>query len=64
MELIRYKGVWYKITPKPYEPEHRSRSIAWAVIRDKITPEEATKLHFEIVRNDYKVLFPIFRKDG
>lgn len=27
--LIRYNGQWFKITPKPYEPERVTFEIAW-----------------------------------
>lgn len=64
MELIRYKGKWIKIIPKPYEPERRTRLIAWMMVRDGLSSEEANIMYFNNMREENKVLFPSFRKDG
>jgi hypothetical protein len=35
--LVRYNGKWFKITPKPYEPERVTGEIAWLKIKDSKT---------------------------
>lgn len=64
MEVVRYKGEWYKIVPKPYEPEKETRQIAWILIREPlIGKEEAYRKWFEAQREKVKVLYPSFRKE-
>lgn len=64
MEVVRYKGKWYKIAPKPYESERQTCEIAWSLIRQpNITPEEAYRAWYEKERKKVKVLYPSFRKD-
>ena len=61
---IRYKGKWYTITPKPYEPERQTYEIAWMLAKNPdMTSQEAYRLFFEKERRDAKVLYPSFRKD-
>lgn len=65
MEVVRYKGKWFKIVPKQYEPEHQTYSIAWAQIREPmIIPQEAYRSYFEHERENVKVLYPSFRKEN
>lgn len=64
MDIIRYKGQWYKITPKPYEPEKQTYQIAWMLVKNpEMSPEQAYRKYFENLRNEVKVLYPSFRKD-
>jgi hypothetical protein len=64
MEVVRYKGKWYKITPKPYEPERQTYQIAWLLIREpSLAQEEAYRRWYEKEREIVKVLYPSFRKD-
>jgi hypothetical protein len=61
---IRYKGKWYSITPKPYEPERQTYKIAWMLVKNPdMTPAEAYRQFFETERQEAKVLYPSFRKD-
>ena len=63
MERIRYKGKWYKINKKPYEPETQTIQVAWLQIRDQLKPDEAYRKFFENQREDARILYPSFRKD-
>jgi lipocalin len=64
MDIIRYKGKWFKITPKPYEAESQTTKIAWALAKDeKLTPQEAYLKYFEKQRKEARILYPSFRKD-
>jgi len=63
MDIIRYKGKWYKISKKPYEPETQTIQVAWRQIRDQNTPEEAYRKFFENQREEARILYPSFRKD-
>ena len=64
MELIRYKGIYYKVTPKPYEPERQTAQVAWAQIREpEIVTTEHYKKFFEKQRKEAQILYPSFRKD-
>jgi len=65
MNIIRYNQKWFKINPKPYEPDRQSQEIAWSLVREPlIIPEELYKKYFEKQRKISKVLYPSFRKDG
>lgn len=63
MDIIRYKGKWYKISKKPYEPETQTIQVAWRQVRDQNTPEEAYRKFFENQREEARILYPSFRKD-
>jgi len=63
IEMLRYNGRWYKIKVKPYEPEMQSIGVAWAQIKEKITPQEAYKNYFAKQREEAQILYPSFRKD-
>jgi hypothetical protein len=64
MEIIRYKGKWAKIHPKPYEPESQTIQVAWAQIREpRISAQEAYRQFFEKQRKEARILYPSFRKD-
>ena len=65
MEIVRYNGTWYKIVPKPYEPEKQTYEISWSLIKQpNLTKEEAYRTWYEKQREIVKVLYPSFRKDG
>jgi len=65
MDTIRYRGKWYRINPKPYEPERQTYEIAWMLVREPIVlKEEAYRKYFEKQRKEAKVLYPTFNKDG
>lgn len=65
MEIVRYQGKWYKIIPKPYEPERQTYEIAWSLIKQpNLTKEEAYRAWYANEREVVKVLYPSFRKDG
>ncbi len=64
MEIVRYKGKWYKITPKSYEPEKQTAQVAWSQIREpEIVTTEHYRRFFEKQRNEARILYPSFRKD-
>ena len=63
-EAIRYKGKWYKINAKPYEPERQTHTIAWNLVREPlVVKEEVYRKYFETQRKEAKVLYPTFNKD-
>ncbi len=65
MQVVRYKGKWYKIVPKPYEPERQTFEISWHLIREQdTTKEEAYRTWYQREQENVKVLYPSFRKDG
>lgn len=65
MEIVRYEGKWYKIIPKPYEPERQTYEISWSLIKQpNFTEEEAYRAWYKKQREIVKVLYPSFRKDG
>jgi hypothetical protein len=64
MEVVRYKGTWYKIAAKSYEPEKQTYEIAWALLREpSLTKEEAYRNWYRRQQEIVKVLYPSFRKD-
>lgn len=64
MEAIRYKGKWYTIVAKPYEPERQKIQIAWFLVKNpNSSPEEAYRTWFKNEQENVKVLYPTFRKD-
>ena len=65
MEVVRYKGNWYKIVPKKYEPELQTYQVAWSQIREPtLGPADAYRSYFERERENVKVLYPSFRKEN
>ena len=65
MQIVRYQGKWYKIIPKPYEPEKQTCEISWNLIKQpSIAKEEAYRTWYQKQREIVKVLYPSFRKDG
>ncbi len=65
MQAVRYQGKWYKIVPKPYEPERQTFQIAWNLIREPlIVKEEAYRSWYKAEQENVKVFYPSFRKDG
>jgi hypothetical protein len=62
--VIRYKGKWYKVIPKPYESEYQTIRIAWMIVKDGMSPLEAYRRFFKEEQNMAKLLYPSFRKDG
>ena len=64
MEMLRYKGKWYKVTPKAYEPERQTAQVAWAQIREpQLTKEDVYRTYSTKQRDDARILYPSFRKD-
>lgn len=61
-DAIRYKGKWYKINKKPYEPERQTYAIAWSLVHDPlISKEEAYRKYFEAQRLEAKILYPTLK---
>ena len=64
MDIFRYKGNWYKVTPKAYEPERQTTQVAWLQMREPtITAQDAYRKFYEKQRLEAKILYPSFRKD-
>ncbi len=64
MEFIRYDGKWYKITPKPYEPERQTTQVAWMQVREPLTATDSYRKFFDKQRKEARILYPSFRKDA
>ena len=62
-QIIRFNGQWFQIHAKPYEPERQTIEIAWLMVKNSITPQEAYRKWFATERNNAKVLYPSFRKE-
>ena len=63
--IVRANTLWYRINPKPYEPERQTNEIIWSLIKNPcLTQEQIYKNYFEKQRFLVKVLYPTFRKDG
>jgi len=62
MSMYQYKRKWYKVQPKPYEPERQTVQVAWAQIKGS-SAEKAYKDYFTKLREDAQILYPSFRKD-
>lgn len=54
--IVRYNGKWYRITPKPYEPEYMTAEIAWIQIRQNISAADAYRMWFEQQRRISRLL--------
>jgi hypothetical protein len=64
MDIVRFQGKWYKIHPKPYEPEMQSVQVAWAMIRQPLASKDEIYIKYcDKQRKEAKVLYPSFRKD-
>jgi len=64
MEIVRYQGKWYKITPKAYEPESQTAQIVWSQLREpELSIPEHYKRFYEKQRKEARILYPSFRKD-
>jgi len=64
MDILRYKGKWYKVIPKAYEPERQTIEVAWAQIKEPtITTHDIYRKFYEKQRSEAKILYPSFRKD-
>jgi hypothetical protein len=61
VRIFRYKGCWYRITPKPWEPETQTWFIAFNLAKG-LTQVEAYRLWFEERQKQAKLLYPDFRK--
>ena len=44
--LVRFQGIWYTITPRPYEPERMTTDVAWAQIREGLDAQTAYRTWF------------------
>lgn len=51
--LVRYKGTWFKVIPKPAEPVRITHEVAWL----KIKENKGYKEWFEKERNISKILY-------
>ena len=62
--MLRYSGKWYRINPKPYEPERQTYTLSWNQIKDpNAMIEDIMIQYFEKQRREAKILYPSFRKD-
>jgi hypothetical protein len=44
--LIRFQGIWFDITPRPFEPERMSTDVAWSQIREGLDAPAAYRAWF------------------
>jgi hypothetical protein len=59
--IFRYQNRWYRITPKPWEPERQTWFIA-SKLAQGISQVEAYRLWFGERQKQAKLLYPDFRK--
>ena len=59
--VFRYKGKWYRVNPKPCEPEIQTCNIAWNMIQGT-EQLQAYRDWFGRLQKDSKLLYPDFRK--
>jgi hypothetical protein len=60
--VVRYKGIWYKINAKSYEPERQTNAIVWKMLKGT-EQLEAYRQWFSEQQKDSKLLYPDFRKE-
>jgi lipocalin len=58
---VRYQGNWYKVSPKPYEPERQTSNITWRFLKSQTSMVDVYREWFAQEQDDAKLLFP-FRK--
>lgn len=64
-QVIRYNWEWFRIEPKPYEPERQTAEIVWSILREpELKPSEAYRRWYLKERENAKVLYPSFRKEN
>jgi hypothetical protein len=54
--LVRFEGRWFRISPKPFEPERMTTDIAWLQIKEGLAPAEAYRRWFEDQRRISRLL--------
>ena len=54
--LVRYKGTFYSIKPKPYEPERMTTDVAWIQLRESVDASTAYRRWFEKQRKLSRLL--------
>jgi len=45
--LVRYRGKWFTIHPRPYEPERMTTDVAWIQMKEGVDAPTAYRLWFE-----------------
>lgn len=61
VRIFRYQGRWYRINPKPWEPERQTWWIASKLVQG-VSQVEAYRLWFAKRQQEAKLLYPNFRK--
>ncbi len=60
--LVRYNGEWFRIVPKPFEPERQTYETAWSMILNpSTTPAVAYRTWYASEQKKIAVLYPSFR---
>ena len=59
-KAVRYKGIWYEITPKDYEPERQTYQIAWKLIKSSEDSKKVYRQWFLNEQENSKLLYPLF----
>jgi hypothetical protein len=54
---VRYRGLWYSISPKKYEPERQTFQIAWKMIIHDLKPKETYRKWFSEEQENAKLLY-------
>ena len=54
---VRYKGSWYSIIPKKYEPERQTFQLAWKMIIEEKESKLAYREWFLKEHEDAKLLY-------
>jgi hypothetical protein len=59
---FRYRGKWYKINKKPFEPERQTYEVAWIIIKENLSSQDAYRKWYSNERDDSKLLYPSFKE--
>jgi len=54
---VRYRGQWYSIIPKKYEPERQTFQIAWKMIIEESNSKETYRKWFSEEQENAKLLY-------
>lgn len=54
--LVRFRGRWVEIHPRPFEPERMTTDIAWLQIKEGLSAEDAYRKWFEMQRKLSRLL--------
>ena len=60
---VRYRGSWYSIIPKKYEPERQTFQIAWKMIINDLKPKETYRNWYSEEQENAKLLYDFINNE-